>query len=84
MQGKKNLKQKKKKKIIKGLKCTLCLGGVQEVTYKDIYRLKKFVSRRGKIVPRARTGNCAKHQRNITSAIKRARYMALMPYSVTD
>ena len=84
MQNRKNKKIKKKKRIIKGLKCTLCSSGIKEVSYKDVYRLKKFVSRRGKIVPRVRTGNCAKHQRNITLSIKRARYMALMPYTLND
>ena len=48
--------------------------------YKDVATLKKFVSERGKILPRRITGNCAKHQRELTVAIKRARHIALLPY----
>ena len=54
---------------------------VEMVYYKDINRLKKFTTERGKILPRRITGNCAKHQRALTIAIKRARTMALLPYS---
>ena len=50
------------------------------IDYKDTAKLKKFVSESGKILPRRITGNCAKHQRELTSAIKRARHLALMPY----
>ena len=48
---------------------------------KDVERLKKYVSERGKIIPRRVTGNCAKHQRQLTIAVKRARFMALLPYT---
>ena len=53
---------------------------VTEIDYKDVAKLKKYVSERGKILPRRITGNCAKHQRALTVAIKRARHVALMPY----
>ena len=49
--------------------------------YKDVATLKKYVSERGKILPRRITGTCAKHQRAVTGAIKRARHLALMPYT---
>jgi small subunit ribosomal protein S18 len=52
-----------------------------EVDYKDAGRLRRFVSDRGKIEPRRKTGNCATHQRALTTAIKRARHMALLPYT---
>lgn len=52
------------------------------IDYKDVAKLKKFVSERGKILPRRVTGACAKHQRAITLAVKRARHIALMPYTV--
>lgn len=52
------------------------------VDYKDVAKLRKFVSERGKILPRRVTGACAKHQRAITLAVKRARHIALMPYSI--
>ena len=50
--------------------------------YKDVALLKKYVSERGKILPRRITGNCAKHQRALTVAVKRARHVALLPYTV--
>lgn len=59
--------------------CIFCNGDAT-VDYKDVALLKKFVSERGKILPRRVTGNCAKHQREITTAVKRARHLALMPY----
>ena len=60
--------------------CVFC-GKDHNIEYKDIAMLKKYVSESGKILPRRITGNCAKHQRELTTAIKRARQIALMPYS---
>lgn len=71
-----NKKRGRRKKRV----CTFCAEKVNDVDYKDIPKLKKFVSERGKILPRRITGNCAKHQRVLTVAIKRARHVALMPY----
>ncbi len=59
--------------------CVFC-GKDNVIDYKDTAKLKRYVSERGKILPRRITGNCAKHQRELTSAIKRARHLALMPY----
>lgn len=59
--------------------CVFC-GKESEIDYKDTAKLKKFVSERQKILPRRITGNCAKHQRELTLAVKRARHVALMPY----
>ncbi len=59
--------------------CVFC-GKDNVIDYKDTAKLKRYISERGKILPRRVTGNCAKHQRAITSAIKRARHLALMPY----
>ena len=59
--------------------CIFC-GKDNVIDYKDAAKLKKFVSESGKILPRRITGNCAKHQRELTIAIKRARHIALMPY----
>ncbi|MBO5081443.1 MAG: 30S ribosomal protein S18 [Lachnospiraceae bacterium] len=61
--------------------CVFC-GKDNVISYKDTAKLKRYVSERGKILPRRITGNCAKHQRALTVAIKRARHVALMPYSV--
>jgi small subunit ribosomal protein S18 len=60
--------------------CVFC-GKEKALEYKDVATLKKYVSERGKILPRRITGNCAKHQRALTVAVKRARHVALMPYT---
>ena len=62
--------------------CIFCGEKAQEVSYKDVATLSKYVSERGKILPRRVTGTCAKHQRAVTVAVKRARHIALMPYTV--
>jgi len=61
--------------------CNFCVDKVESIDYKEIGRLKKFVSERGKILPRRISGNCARHQRQLTVAIKRARNVALLPFS---
>ncbi|TYQ14977.1 UNVERIFIED_CONTAM: SSU ribosomal protein S18P [Acetivibrio alkalicellulosi] len=61
--------------------CAFCVDKINDIDYKDIARLRKFLSERGKILPRRISGNCAKHQRQMTSAIKRARHIALLPYT---
>ncbi len=63
--------------------CVFCGEENSVIDYKDTAKLRKFVSERGKILPRRITGTCAKHQRALTTAVKRARHVALMPY-VTD
>ena len=60
--------------------CVYCADKNAVIDYKDVNKLKRYVSERGKILPRRITGNCAKHQRALTVAIKRARHLALMPY----
>ena len=60
--------------------CVFCGEKNGVIDYKDVNKLKRYVSERGKILPRRITGNCAKHQRALTVAIKRARHVALMPY----
>ena len=60
--------------------CQFCVEKVQHIDYKDVNRLRRFTSERGKILPRRMMGTCAKHQRQLSSAIKRARTIALMPY----
>ncbi len=62
--------------------CAFCVDKIDVVDYKDVARLRRFMSDRGKILPRRITGNCARHQRQLTRAIKRARVMALLPFTV--
>ena len=61
--------------------CRFCVDSDLQIDYKDIKTLRYFVTERGKIVPRRISGNCAKHQRQLTMAIKRARQIALLPYT---
>ena len=61
--------------------CKFCVDKVDLVDYKDVRRLRSFVSDRGKIIPRRISGSCARHQRQLTHAIRRARSMALLPYA---
>ncbi len=60
--------------------CLFCVDKVDSIDYKDTAKLRRYVSERGKIVPRRISGNCAKHQRQLTTAIKRARIIALLPF----
>ena len=61
--------------------CSFCVDKVECIDYKDVNKLNKFTSDRAKILPRRETGTCAKHQRELTTAIKRARQIALLPYT---
>ena len=61
--------------------CSFCVGKVEAIDYKDVAKLKRYMSERGKILPRRMTGTCALHQRQLTEAIKRARHIALLPYT---
>ncbi|MDW7675717.1 MAG: 30S ribosomal protein S18 [Bacillota bacterium] len=61
--------------------CSFCVDKVESVDYKDTHKLKKYITERGKILPRRISGNCAKHQRQVTLAIKRARNIALLPFT---
>ena len=64
--------------------CVFCGKENNEIDYKDVAKLRKYVSERGKILPRRITGNCAKHQRALTVAVKRARHLAMMHTSRTN
>lgn len=78
MENEKNdraMHRKARKKV-----CNFCVDRVEAIDYKDVARLRKFISERAKILPRRVTGTCAAHQRELTTAIKRARQIALLPY----
>ncbi len=72
---KKNMKRLPRKKV-----CAFCQGKVDAIDYKDVATLKKYVSENGKILPRRMTGVCAKHQRVLATAVKRARITDLLPF----
>jgi small subunit ribosomal protein S18 len=61
--------------------CAFCVERIQYIDYKEVSRLRRFLSERGKILPRRITGTCARHQRPLTHALKRARAIALLPYT---
>ena len=71
-----NRGRKARKKV-----CGFCVDKVENIDYKDIARLRRYMSERGKILPRRVTGTCTRHQRELTVAIKRARHLALLPYT---
>ena len=68
------------KRVPKKKVCTLCVAHVDDIDYKDVAKLRRFITEKGKILPRRMSGVCAKHQRTLAVAIKRARVMALLPY----
>ena len=61
--------------------CSFCVDKIETIDYKDVAKLRRFISERAKILPRRVTGTCARHQRELTVAIKRARHLALLPFS---
>jgi len=61
--------------------CSFCVDKVEHIDYKDTARLRRYISEWGKIMPRRISGNCAKHQRQVTLAIKRSRHVALLPFT---
>lgn len=75
--GRPNNKRRRPRKKV----CAFCQDKSMNIDYKDVNRLKKFITERGKILPRRVTGTCAKHQRMVTREIKRARIVALLPYT---
>ena len=61
--------------------CSFCVDKVEQIDYKDVAKLRRYITERGMILPRRISGNCAKHQRQVTVAIKRARNIALLPFT---
>lgn len=72
-----NMKNHKRRKV-----CQFCVDKATSIDYKDVAKLHRFLSERGKILPRRTTGVCAMHQRELTEAIKRSRQIALLPYVI--
>ncbi len=71
--------QRRRKKV-----CYFCANHIDYIDYKDVELLKRYISEKGKILPRRVTGTCAKHQRTLTVAIKRARIIGLLPFTTVD
>jgi small subunit ribosomal protein S18 len=79
---KRQYKSKKKRTFQRHKICRFCADNSLAIDYKDYSMLRFFVTERGKIIPRRISGNCARHQRRITNAVKRARNIALIPFTV--
>ena len=75
-EGQRQFRQNHRRKKV----CQFCQDKIEQIDYKDTGRVRKLTTERGKILPRRISGTCAKHQRQLAVAIKRARYMALLPY----
>ena len=73
-----------KRKILRKKSCKFCADKVEEIDFRDTMRLMKFASERGKILPRRISGNCSRHQRQLSRSIKRARAVALVPYVAAE
>jgi small subunit ribosomal protein S18 len=74
-------KKDKKRRSFRKKVCRFCVDKVEHIDYKDWHKLRHFTTERGKIIPRRISGNCAKHQRQLSIALKRARRIALLPYA---
>lgn len=72
--------KKRKSRYREQSKCRFCRDKVREIDYKDVLALQKLTTQQGKIFSRKRSGNCARHQRSARRAIKRARFLGLLPY----
>jgi small subunit ribosomal protein S18 len=75
------LKKKEKKRSFRRKVCRFCADKIESIDYKDWHKLRHFTTERGKIIPRRISGNCARHQRLLSAALKRARQIALLPYA---
>ena len=73
-------RRKRRYRSQKKTRCRFCADGIKHIDYKDIDRLRKLITIRGQFLPRKRSGNCAKCQRQARVAVKRARFLALLPY----
>ncbi|PYG89091.1 SSU ribosomal protein S18P [Ruminiclostridium sufflavum DSM 19573] len=76
-EGKNGMRMRRAKRKV----CSFCVDKATDIDYKDVAKIRKYVSEKGKILPRRISGNCAKHQRQLTTAIKRARHIALLPFT---
>ncbi|MBU0640997.1 MAG: 30S ribosomal protein S18 [Planctomycetes bacterium] len=80
MQTGKRKGRSRRRRLAEAAKCRFCREKIREIDYKEVATLHKLVSAQGKLFPRKRSGNCARHQRSSALAIKRARFMALLPF----
>jgi small subunit ribosomal protein S18 len=77
-----DVKKRKKRTFVQKKVCRFCMDNIHFIDYKDLKTLKALVTERGKVIPSRISGNCAKHQRAVTTAIKIARNIALLPFTL--
>lgn len=82
MRPKRDVKKRKRRTFLQKKVCRFCADNIKFIDYKDLKTLKALTTERGKIIPSRVSGNCAKHQRAVTEAIKRARNIALLPFTL--
>jgi small subunit ribosomal protein S18 len=82
MISRKKAAARKRRRFLRKKICRFCADKLALIDHKDVRRLRNLVTERGKIIPRRISGNCAGHQRQLTTAIKRARHLALMPFTL--
>jgi small subunit ribosomal protein S18 len=75
-------RREREERVIRKKRCKFCIDKVDRIDYKDINRVRKNLTERGKIIPKRITGNCSYHQRQLALAVKRARFIALIPYII--
>ncbi|MCZ6875249.1 MAG: 30S ribosomal protein S18 [bacterium] len=80
--SRKKAASRRRKRVLRKKICRFCADRLTLIDYKDVRRLRNLITERGKIIPRRISGNCARHQRQLTISIKRARHLALMPFVV--
>jgi len=82
MRPRRDVKKKRRKVFLQKKVCRFCADNIHFIDYKDLKTLRALTTERGKIIPSRVSGNCAKHQRSVTEAIKRARNIALLPFTL--
>lgn len=82
--ARKRRKPRRRRRVFRRKVCRFCADKMTAIDYKDIDRLRKYISDRGKVIPSRVSGTCARHQRQLTVAIKRARMVALLPFTIHE
>jgi small subunit ribosomal protein S18 len=80
--GERKERREREERVVRKKRCRFCIDKVDRIDYKDVSRIRKNLTERGKIIPKRITGNCSYHQRQMALAVKRARFIALVPYII--
>ena len=80
--GERKERREREERVVRKKRCRFCIDKVDQIDYKDVSHIRKNLTERGKIIPKRITGNCSYHQRQMATAVKRARFIALVPYVI--